>query len=91
MGFSRDVRRKARKAVVDGQWSSLYAMVPAMDGGQTYEMKCMVCGAFGNIMARYFDHAPGCPVDIAEKELLRRRRGRSLLVAWATKWWGRGK
>jgi hypothetical protein len=41
----------------------LYVMVPADDGGQTYEMKCQICGELGNILASKFSHSEGCPVD----------------------------
>jgi hypothetical protein len=42
-------------------------MVPADDGGQTYEIQCKICGEFGNILAASFIHEPDCPVEIAEK------------------------
>ena len=60
------------KAVADGRWNLLYVMVPADDGGQTYEMRCKICGESGNILASRFIHAQGCPVDIQEKELFQR-------------------
>ena len=68
MEFDNDVREKVRKAVAEGQWQLLYTMVPAMYGGQTHEMKCKICGEFGNILAREFHHADGCPVDAEERK-----------------------
>ena len=56
-----------RKAVADGRHDLLYVMVPADDGGQSYEMRCKICGEFGNILASKFNHAQGCPVDAEEK------------------------
>jgi hypothetical protein len=38
-----------------------------MYGGQTFEMKCKICGEFGNILASTFEHAAGCPVDTEER------------------------
>ena len=67
MEFDRDVREMVRKAVAEEQWHLLYTMVPAMYGGQTFEMKCKICGEFGNILASTFDHAAGCPVDTEER------------------------
>ena len=59
-----------RRAVAEGQHDSLYVMVPADDGGQSYEMKCKICGEFGNILASRFSHAQGCPVVAEEKRSL---------------------
>ena len=70
MKFDGDVREKVRKAVAEEQWHLLYTMVPAMDGGQTYEMKCKICGEFGNILASTFHHAEDCPVDAEERNAL---------------------
>jgi hypothetical protein len=67
MLFDAEISEMARKAVAEGRYDLLYVMVPAMDGGQTYEMKCKICGEFGNILARTFIHAEGCPVDAEEK------------------------
>ena len=67
MEFDKDVRKTVRQAVAEGQWHLLYVMVPAQDGGQTYEMKCKICGEFGNVLASEFIHADGCPVDVEEK------------------------
>lgn len=39
-----------------------------MDGGQSYEMKCRICGEFGNIMTGVFHHSQGCPVAIEENK-----------------------
>lgn len=74
MTFDSSIIRKVREAVAQGQWHLLYVMVPADDGGQTFEMKCEVCKEFGNILARTFDHDPACPVAIEEKEMLRRKQ-----------------
>jgi hypothetical protein len=67
MVFDAETSEMVRKAVAEGRYDLLYVMVPAMDGGQTYEMKCKICGEFGNILANTFIHAQGCPVDIEEK------------------------
>jgi hypothetical protein len=67
MFFDAEISEMVRKAVAEGRYDLLYVMVPAMDGGQTYEMKCKICGEFGNILASAFSHAEGCPVDIEEK------------------------
>ncbi len=58
-----------RNAIRDGQWHLLYVMVPADDGGQSYEMKCKICGEFGNILAGKFVHDEGCPVAAEEGKL----------------------
>ncbi|MGP0058367.1 MAG: hypothetical protein ACLPID_03655 [Beijerinckiaceae bacterium] len=68
MPFDREIHAMVQKAVAEGQWRLLYEMVPAMDGGQSYEMKCKICGEFGNIMASVFDHAQGCPVGLEEEK-----------------------
>jgi hypothetical protein len=67
MFFDAATLEMVRKAVAEGRYDLLYVMVPAMDGGQTYEMKCKIYGEFGNIMASTFSHAEGCPVEIEEK------------------------
>jgi hypothetical protein len=66
------VSRMVRKAVAQGRYELLYKMVPADDGGQTYEMKCKICGELGNVLASKFEHAKRCPVDIEEKRLYSR-------------------
>ncbi|MEQ1754731.1 MAG: hypothetical protein ABL973_11430 [Micropepsaceae bacterium] len=71
MTFDSDIIKMVFQAVVEGQWHLLYVMVPADDGGQTFEMKCKICGEFGNILARTFVHDPACPVAIEEKTLFR--------------------
>ena len=58
-----------RNATRDGQWHVLYVMVPADDGGQSCEMKCKICGEFGNILASKFVHNEGCPVATDEGKL----------------------
>jgi hypothetical protein len=63
MLFDDKISQIARKAVAEGRYDLLYEMVPADDGGQSYEMKCKICGEFGNILASKFSHATGCPVD----------------------------
>jgi hypothetical protein len=68
MAFDAKTHDEVREAVAEGQWRLLYEMVPAMDGGQSYEMKCKICGEFGNIMASEFRHAQSCPVDIEERK-----------------------
>jgi hypothetical protein len=67
MAFDAKTSEMVRKAVADGRYDLLYVMVPADDGGQTYEMKCKICGEFGNILAAKFIHAQDCPVDIEEQ------------------------
>ena len=64
MAFDNDIIKKVGTAVAAGQRHLLYVMVSADDGGQTFEMKCKICGEFGSILARSFDHGPGCPVAI---------------------------
>ena len=67
MLFDAKALEMVRKAVAEGRYDLLYVMVPADDGGQTYEMKCQICGEFDNILASKFSHAQGCPVDGEEK------------------------
>jgi len=67
MAFDAKTIEMVREAVAQGRYDLLYVMVPADDGGETYEMKCKICGEFGNILAAVFTHAPECPVEIAEK------------------------
>lgn len=67
MIFDTEILDMVRKAVAERRYDLLYVMVPADDGGQTYEMKCKICGEFGNILASKFSHALGCPVDAEEK------------------------
>jgi hypothetical protein len=67
MFFDAEISEMVRKAVAEGRYDLLYVMVPAMDGGQTYEMKCKICSEFGNVLASTFSHAEGCPVDTEEK------------------------
>jgi hypothetical protein len=67
-GFDDEAADIARKAFAAGQSGSLYVMVPAMDGGQTYEMRCKICGETANILASRFDHADGCPVGMEERK-----------------------
>jgi hypothetical protein len=69
MFFGNKVSKMVRKAVAEGRYDQLYEMVPADDGGQTYEMKCKICGELGNVLASKFEHAKGCPVDIEEKKI----------------------
>ena len=72
MVFDAKTIEMVRKAVTDGRYDVLYEMVPAGDGGQSYEMKCKICGEFGNILASKFSHMPGCPVDTEDKRSLPR-------------------
>src|SRR5712691_3344410 len=72
MAFDAKTSEMVRKAVADERYDLLYVMVPADDGGETYEMKCKICGEFGNILASVFVHAQGCPVDTEEKRLSQR-------------------
>ena len=58
-----------RNTIRDGQWQLLYVMVPADDGGQSYEMKCKICGEFGNVLAAKFVHDEACPVATEEDKL----------------------
>jgi hypothetical protein len=72
MCFDAKILDMVRKAVAEGRYDLLYVMVPAEDGGQTYEMKCKICGELGNILASKFSHAQGCPVDTEEKRSFQR-------------------
>jgi hypothetical protein len=67
MAFDAKTIEMVREAVAQGRYDLLYVMVPADDGGETYEMKCKICGEFGNILAAGFTHVPECPVEIAEQ------------------------
>ena len=71
MMFDSATTERVRKAFAEGRHDALYCMVPADDGGQAYEMKCTVCGEFGNILASRFRHADGCPVEIEERNMRR--------------------
>jgi len=62
MLFDAKILEMVRTAIAEGRYDLLYVMVPADDGGQSYEMKCKICGEFGNILASKFSHAEGCPV-----------------------------
>jgi hypothetical protein len=44
-----------------------YVMIPADDGGQSFEMRCTVCGESGNILASRFVHAQDCPINDEQK------------------------
>ena len=72
MFFDAEVLDMVRKALAEGRYDLLYVMVPADDGGQSYEMKCKICGEFGNILASKFNHAQGCPVDTEERRSFER-------------------
>jgi hypothetical protein len=61
MLFDAETVEMVRKAVADRRYDLLYVMVPAIDGGQTYEMKCKICGEFGNILASKFQPRPRLP------------------------------
>lgn len=67
MRFDAKIFEMVRKATAERRHDLLYGMVPADDGGQSYEMKCNICGEFGNILASKFNHAQGCPVDAEER------------------------
>ena len=73
MPFSTETSAMVAKAVAEGRWDQLYVMVPADDGGQTYEMRCKICGEFDNILASRFVHAGLCPVEIEERKLFPNR------------------
>ena len=75
--FSWATRRAVRRTIARG--GNFYEMVPAMDGGQTYEMTCKICGEYGNVMASGFDHARFCPVGVDEARPPRRPWWRRLL------------
>jgi hypothetical protein len=68
MPFSAETSEMVARAVAENRWDLLYVMVPADDGGQTFEMKCKICGEFGNILASRFIHADHCPVDVEERK-----------------------
>jgi hypothetical protein len=45
-------------------------MLPTDDGGQSYQMECVFCKEWGNIMSRNpFAHTADCPAGIREKQL----------------------
>jgi hypothetical protein len=47
-----------------------YRMLPTDDGGQSYQMECVFCKEWGNIMSRNpFAHTADCPAGIREKQL----------------------
>ena len=69
--FDSAIVEMVRRAVRERRWDLLYVMVPADDGGQSYEMKCKVCGEFGNILASKFVHDDACPVAAEENKLYR--------------------
>jgi hypothetical protein len=69
MPFDRATSEMVRKAFAEGRHDAFYVMVSADDGGQSYEMKCNICGEFGNIMASEFRHAGDCPVSVEEKSV----------------------
>ena len=74
MAFDAATMEMVRKAIAEGRHDLLYVMIPAIDGGQAYEMKCKICGEFDNILASTFSHAEGCPVDSEEKRTSRPMR-----------------
>src|SRR6266849_8619295 len=39
-----------------------YRMLPTDDGGQSYQMECLLCKAQGNILASRFLHEDNCPL-----------------------------
>ena len=39
-----------------------YRMLPTDDGGESYEMECLLCKAQGNILASRFIHEENCPL-----------------------------
>jgi len=82
MPFDPETIAMVRKAVAGNQDQLLYTMVPAMDGGQTYEMKCKICGAFGNILARTFTHEKDCPVPLEEERFRKMPRWRRRFDRW---------
>ena len=75
-GYDQQTWAKVRRAVAIGDYTQLWAMVPAMDGGQSNEMTCRICGGYGNVMGGPFYHEDGCPVPIEEAR--ERRRSRNL-------------
>ncbi len=64
---------KVRRAIASGDYTQLWTMIPAMDGGQSYEMACKICGGYGNAMGGPFYHEDGCPVPVEEARDRRRR------------------
>lgn len=64
---SPTARKIIRRAIEIGDDTQLYAMVPAMYGGQTNEMTCKYCGGYGNVMGGSFFHETGCPVETEER------------------------
>ena len=44
-----------------------YRMLPTDDGGESYQMECLLCKAQGNILASRFLHEDNCPLRPAGK------------------------
>ena len=65
--FGADVWQMVRQAIARERYDLLYIMTAADDGGESYEMKCKICGELGNILASKFIHADGCPVGKLER------------------------
>ncbi|MDE2182636.1 MAG: hypothetical protein KGJ78_06400 [Alphaproteobacteria bacterium] len=80
-GKADAVRARVRKAVALGDYGQLYAIVPAMDGGQSNEMTCKICGGYGNVMGGPFLHEDGCPVALEEQRWRARSRN------WFFRFW----
>ena len=69
MSFDIETSEMIRRAVAEGRDDLLYAMVSADDGGQTYEMKCQICHALGNVLSSgKFRHSQDCPVALEEEK-----------------------
>jgi len=46
---------------------SYYRMLPTDDGGESYQMECLLCKAQGNVLASRFTHEDNCPLRRTEK------------------------
>jgi hypothetical protein len=59
------------------QLENPYRMLPADDGGQSYQMECKFCKEWGNIMQRDpFVHTADCPAGkLEKKEFAKLRKG----------------
>ncbi len=60
---------RQQKKLLRFQLENPYRMLPADDGGQSYQMECKFCKEWGNIMQRdLFVHTADCPAGKLEKK-----------------------
>jgi hypothetical protein len=72
MDYDAETIRKVRNAVTQQRHDLLYKMMPADDGGASYEIRCMICGERDNVLAKYFAHGDNCPVPTEEAKLAKK-------------------